>query len=203
MLPGLKIHSRGTSSAAGQGNVVNNGVQAAQCADSFIHASRIVSFARQVTDHRDTLSASIIDQTDGRLRPFAGYVGYRDSGALAREEHGDRLTDTEQVTTRRGAGTRDERPLAYEAVSRINAPPPWLIVYLSIHLDNITQSRLLATGHRPYARVELRVLIQQVLRRPPDYEVVPAEVARYPGLNRGMSGLGARFTPGPQEEVGQ
>ena len=46
------------------------------------------------------------------------------------------------------------------------------------------------------ARVELQVLIQEVLRRLPDYQVVPAEVVRYPGLNRGMSGPGARFTPG-------
>lgn len=51
------------------------------------------------------------------------------------------------------------------------------------------------------ARVELQVLIQEVLRRLPDYEVVPAEVVRYPGLNRGMSGLGARFTPGSREEA--
>lgn len=53
------------------------------------------------------------------------------------------------------------------------------------------------------ARVELQVLIQEVLRRLPDYEVVPAEVVRYPGLNRGMSGLGARFTPGSHEEAEQ
>jgi cytochrome P450 len=53
------------------------------------------------------------------------------------------------------------------------------------------------------ARVELQVLIQEVLRRLPDYEVVPAEVVRYPGLNRGMSGLGARFTPGSREEAEQ
>jgi cytochrome P450 len=51
------------------------------------------------------------------------------------------------------------------------------------------------------ARVELQVLIQEVLRRLPDYEVVPAEVVRYPGLNRGMSGLGARFTPGSPEDA--
>jgi len=44
---------------------------------------------------------------------------------------------------------------------------------------------------------------QEVLRRLPDYEVVPAEVVRYPGLNRGMSGLGARFTPGSQEGAEQ
>lgn len=45
-LPDLKIHSRGTSSATGQSDVVNHGVQAAQRADSFSDASRIVSFAR-------------------------------------------------------------------------------------------------------------------------------------------------------------
>jgi hypothetical protein len=45
-LPDLKIHSRGTSSAAGQSNVVNHGVEAAQRADSLLDASRIVSFAR-------------------------------------------------------------------------------------------------------------------------------------------------------------
>ena len=53
------------------------------------------------------------------------------------------------------------------------------------------------------ARVELQVLIQEVLRRLPDYQVVPAEVVRYPELNRGMSGLGARFTPGSCEEAEQ
>lgn len=35
----------------------------------------------------------------------------------------------------------------------------------------------------------------------PDYEVVPAAVVRDPGLNRGMSGLGARFTPGSPEDA--
>ena len=37
--------------------------------------------------------------------------------------------------------------------------------------------------------------------RPAAYEVMPAEVVRYPGLNRGMSGLGARFTPGSPEDA--
>jgi len=45
-LPDLKIHRRGTSSAAGQSDVVNHGVLAAQRADSFFDASRIVSFPR-------------------------------------------------------------------------------------------------------------------------------------------------------------
>jgi Enoyl-(Acyl carrier protein) reductase len=47
----------------------------------------------------------------------------RDCRALACEENGDRLTDAEQVTTRRRASTSDKRPLARKAVSRINAPP--------------------------------------------------------------------------------
>ncbi|GAB3523076.1 cytochrome P450 [Phytohabitans suffuscus] len=48
------------------------------------------------------------------------------------------------------------------------------------------------------AKVELRTMVEQVLRRLPDYEVVPDEVVRYTGLNRGMSNLGVRFTPGPR-----
>jgi hypothetical protein len=134
-LPGLEIHGRGTSAAAGQGNVVHHSVEAAQRAGSFLDTARAVGFARQVADHRDTLTAGLADQADGRRRPFGGYVGYRDPGALAREENGDRLTDTEQVTTGHRASAGDERPLAGQAVSRISAPPPRLI----IHLDNITQ----------------------------------------------------------------
>lgn len=45
-LPDLEIHRRGTSSAAGQSDVVNHGVQAAQRADSFFDASPVVRFAR-------------------------------------------------------------------------------------------------------------------------------------------------------------
>lgn len=45
------------------------------------------------------------------------------------------------------------------------------------------------------AKVELQVLLEEVLGRIPDYEVVEEKVVRYPGLNRGMSELGVRFTP--------
>ena len=135
-LPDLKIHGRGTSSTAGQSNVVNHGVEAAQRARtaSPTHRALSASLDRSPTTTTPSAPASLIRLTVA-AGPFAGYVGYRDSGALAREENGDRLADAEQVTTWRRASTGDKRPLARKAVSRINAPPPRLI----IHLDNITQ----------------------------------------------------------------
>jgi len=45
-LPDVKIHGRGTSPAAGQGNVVHHGVEAAQRAGGFFDASRVISFPR-------------------------------------------------------------------------------------------------------------------------------------------------------------
>jgi len=45
-LPDLEIHGRGTSAAAGQGNVVHHGVEAAHGADSFFDAARVAGFAR-------------------------------------------------------------------------------------------------------------------------------------------------------------
>lgn len=53
------------------------------------------------------------------------------------------------------------------------------------------------------AKVELQVLVEEVLGRIPDYQVVEQEVVRYPGLNRGMSALGVRFTPGRRIGVRQ
>jgi cytochrome P450 len=47
--------------------------------------------------------------------------------------------------------------------------------------------------------VELRVLLEEVLRRLPDYVVREQEIERYPGLNRGMSRLPVTFTPGRRE----
>jgi cytochrome P450 len=49
------------------------------------------------------------------------------------------------------------------------------------------------------AKVELRVLLEEVLRRIPDYQVVDGGVTRYPGFNRGMSELQVTFTPGARE----
>jgi cytochrome P450 len=47
--------------------------------------------------------------------------------------------------------------------------------------------------------VELRVLLEEVLRRLPDYVVKDQQIERYPGLNRGMSRLPVTFTPGRRE----
>jgi cytochrome P450 len=45
------------------------------------------------------------------------------------------------------------------------------------------------------ARLELRVLLEEVLRLIPDYEVVSDGVVRYGGITRGISALPVRFTP--------
>jgi len=64
-----------------------------------------------------------------------------------------------------------------------------------------TPNRHLGFGSGPHrclglhlARVELREVVDEVLTRLPDYEVV--ETVRYPGLNRGVSSLKVRFPPG-------
>ena len=49
------------------------------------------------------------------------------------------------------------------------------------------------------AKVELRVLLEEVLRRLPDYVVREQGIERYQGLNRGMSRLPVTFTPGGRE----
>ncbi len=46
------------------------------------------------------------------------------------------------------------------------------------------------------ARLELRVLLEEVLQRLPDFEVVHEDVRRYSGITRGISSLPARFAPG-------
>ena len=46
------------------------------------------------------------------------------------------------------------------------------------------------------ARVELREMVEEVLLRLPDYELVEGGTVRYGGLNRGMSSLRVRFTSG-------
>lgn len=46
------------------------------------------------------------------------------------------------------------------------------------------------------ARLELRILIEEVLHRIPDYEVDRSAVVRYPGITRGVASLPAAFTPG-------
>ena len=49
------------------------------------------------------------------------------------------------------------------------------------------------------ARLELRVALEEVLRRIPDYRLADdAPVARYPGVTRGISALPVTFTPGPR-----
>ena len=52
------------------------------------------------------------------------------------------------------------------------------------------------------AKVELRVLLEEVLRRLPDYVVGEQGIERYPGLNRGMSRLPVTFTPGERRGSG-
>jgi len=51
------------------------------------------------------------------------------------------------------------------------------------------------------AKVELRVLLEEVLRRLPDYVVKDQQIERYPGPNRGMSRLPVTFTPGRRESA--
>lgn len=51
------------------------------------------------------------------------------------------------------------------------------------------------------ARLELRILIEEVLRRIPDYEVDRSAVIRYPGITRGVASLPVAFTPGPRVDV--
>lgn len=58
-------------------------------------------------------------------------------------------------------------------------------------------------GHGPHlclgrhvAIVELEVMIERVLARLPDYQIVSGGTERFPSLNRGMSHLRVTFTPG-------
>lgn len=46
------------------------------------------------------------------------------------------------------------------------------------------------------ARIELRILLGEVLSRMPDYELVPDGIKRYRAITRGVSSLRVRFTPG-------
>jgi cytochrome P450 len=49
------------------------------------------------------------------------------------------------------------------------------------------------------ARLELRIVLEEVLRRMPDYRIAEgASVERYPGVTRGISSLPVTFTPGPR-----
>ncbi|MDL9948590.1 cytochrome P450 [Gordonia sp. ABSL11-1] len=52
------------------------------------------------------------------------------------------------------------------------------------------------------AKVELQVLVEEVLERLPDYHVIDEEVEHVPGLNRGMTRLGAVFTAGARSDEG-
>ena len=45
------------------------------------------------------------------------------------------------------------------------------------------------------ARVQLRIIIEEVLRRLPDYEVQTGDVERYIGVTRGIGSLPITFTP--------
>jgi cytochrome P450 len=49
------------------------------------------------------------------------------------------------------------------------------------------------------ARLELRIVLEEVLLRLPDYHLADEDgVARYPGVTRGISSLPVTFTPGPR-----
>ncbi len=50
------------------------------------------------------------------------------------------------------------------------------------------------------ARVELREMVREVLTRLPDFDLVEGGTVRYDGLNRGVSQLKVRFTPGPKSQ---
>lgn len=72
-----------------------------------------------------------------------------------------------------------------------------------------TPNRHLSFGAGPHrclgahlARLELRVLLEEVLRLIPDYEVVSDGVARYGGITRGISALPVTFTPVVAEPAG-
>ncbi|MDR5804844.1 cytochrome P450 [Caballeronia sp. LZ001] len=67
--------------------------------------------------------------------------------------------------------------------------------------------RHLGFGHGPHrclgsylALVELKVMIEQVLERLPDYQLVPGGVTRFSSLNRGMSHLHVNFTPSQRRQ---
>ncbi|MDR5777307.1 MULTISPECIES: cytochrome P450 [unclassified Caballeronia] len=69
--------------------------------------------------------------------------------------------------------------------------------------------RHLGFGHGPHrclgsylALVELQVMIEQILDRLPDFELVPGGVTRFPSLNRGISHLQVTFTPGKRRDHG-
>lgn len=53
----------------------------------------------------------------------------------------------------------------------------------------------------PLARLELRILLEEVLRLIPDYRVVDGGVVRYAGITRGISALPVTFTPVLVEET--
>lgn len=77
-----------------------------------------------------------------------------------------------------------------------------------IRLDR-SPNRHLAFGAGPHrclgahlARLELRILLEEVLRRIPDYVVIEAGVERYTGITRGISSLPVTFTPAAVQPVG-
>lgn len=69
-----------------------------------------------------------------------------------------------------------------------------------------TPNRHLAFGAGPHrcagahlARAELKVLLEEVLTRLPDYRIDIDGVAHYGGITRGISALPATFSPGPRK----
>jgi cytochrome P450 len=76
-----------------------------------------------------------------------------------------------------------------------------------IQLDR-SPNRHFAFGTGPHrclgshlARIELKVVLEEVLQRLPDYEINGAGVVRYAGITRGIAALPATFSPGPR--IGQ
>lgn len=73
-----------------------------------------------------------------------------------------------------------------------------------IRIDRLA-NRHFAFGAGPHrclgahlARLELRLLIDEVLRRIPDYMIDAAAIVRYAGITRGIAALPATFTPAPK-----
>lgn len=76
---------------------------------------------------------------------------------------------------------------------------------IDLHRKNINHLAFGAGPHRclgqHLARLELWVLLEEVLRVIPDYQIEPARVERFSGLTRGIASLPATFTPGTKDFV--
>ena len=115
--------------------------------------------------------------------PITGFA--RTVEAEAVDIGGTTLQPGEKVMLMWGAGNHDERQF----------PEPD-----RIKLDRAT-NRHLAFGHgshrclgAPLARLQMRVVLEEVLSRVPDYEIA-GEVTRTVGMTHGVNSMPVRFTP--------